>query len=187
MVRSWAGTRRVGVPPPPGETDIAPRNRGPANRRMEARWPGGLSSCWLRRGRRLRNDCRHHGLDEHAVSHGTVKVPLALDASIVLPRLLLELDANPFAHLEVSLAGKPHGGLAAIAEQDCLPRLKVRHYDDGAEGGCCIMRLAALEIGGCSSILDASFLSPLKSAANTSGRSHRASEAVDTVYEATRE
>lgn len=124
---------------------------------MEARRrPGGLSSCWLRRGCWLRNDCRHHGLDEHAVSHGAVKVPLALDASIILPRLLLKLDANPFAHLEVSLAGKPHRGLAAIAELDYLPRLEVRHYDDGSEGGCCIMSLAGarggrLLIGGCCS------------------------------------
>lgn len=112
---------------------------------MKARGSGGgLSSCWLRRGCWLRNDCRHHWLDEHAIAHGAVKVPLALDAAIVLPRLLLKLDANPFAHLEVSLAGKAHGGLAAIAELDYLPRLEVRHYDDGPEGGCCIMRLAAL-------------------------------------------
>lgn len=151
---------------------------------MEARWPGGLSSCWLRRGRRLRNDCRHHGFDEHAVSHGAVKVPLALDASIVLPRLLLKLDANPFAHLEVSLAGKPHGGLAAVAELDYLPRLKVRHYDDGLERGLLHHEARGARDRRLLFVMSVSFRSHPKSAANVRVRSQRASEAVDTVYEA---
>lgn len=157
MVRDRAGARRVhGVDaPPPVETGLAARNRGSAHGRMKPRRSGGglASCCWLGCGR-LRDDGGHHGLDKHAIAHGAIKVPLALNASIVFPRLLVELDTDPFAHLEVSRARKPHNGLAAIVEQDGLPRLEVRHYDDRSEGRCCIMRLAAVEMGACLFVVD---------------------------------
>lgn len=144
MVRDRAGARRVDARPPLAEIGVAARDRSSTHGRMEPGRSGGrFASCCSGLGSGgLRDDGGHHGLDEHAVAHGAVKVSLALDASIILARLLLELDADPFAHLEVSRARKPHNSLAAIVEQDGLPRLKVRHYVDRSEGGCCIMRLA---------------------------------------------
>lgn len=149
MVRDRAGAWRVDARPPLVEIGVAARNRSSAHGRMESRRSGGrfASGCGGLGSGGLRDDGGHHGLDKHAVAHGAVKVSLALDAAIVLPRLLLELDADPFAHLEVSRARKPHNSLAAIVEQDGLPRLEVRHYVDRSEGRCCIMRLAAVGNG----------------------------------------
>lgn len=70
----------------------------------------------------------HHGLDEHAITHGAIEVPLALNTAVVLARLLLKLDANPFANLEAGLASEAHNSLAAIVELHRLARLKVGHY-----------------------------------------------------------
>lgn len=149
MVRDRAGARRVDARPPLVEIGVAARNRSSTHGRVESRRSGGrfASCCGGLGSGGLRDDGGHHGLDKHAVAHGAVKVSLALDAAIVLPRLLLELDADPFAHLEVSRARKPHNSLAAIVEQDGLPRLEVRHYVDRSEGRCCIMRLAAVGDG----------------------------------------
>lgn len=157
-MRYRAGAGRVDAPPPI-ETGLGARNRRPARGGMQSRRSGAGPSrccccrcCCCRRPwrGRLRDDCGHHGLDKHAVAHGAVEVALALDASIVFARLLLELDADPFAHLEVSWAREPHNSLAAIVEQDGLPRLEVRHYDDRSEGICCMVRFRGRrEVGAC--------------------------------------
>ena len=95
---------------------------------IEAAWSGGLL-CWrrLRSGHR-RNDGGHHGLDEHAIAHGAIEVALASDAAIVLPRLVLELDAYPVAHLEVGLAKEADNALAAIGELHRLTGFEIGHY-----------------------------------------------------------
>jgi len=51
-----------------------------------------------------------------------------LDAAVVLAGLVLELDADPFSHLEVGLASEADDALAAIAELDRLARFEVGHY-----------------------------------------------------------
>lgn len=78
--------------------------------------------------RRLCSYGGHHGLDEHAVTHGAVEVTLALDAAIILARLLLELDADPFSDLKMGLTGEPDGTFAAIGELDRLAGFEVGHY-----------------------------------------------------------
>jgi hypothetical protein len=77
----------------------------------------------------LCEDGGHHGLDKHAIAHGTIKITLSLDATIVLARLLLQLDAYPLADLKVRIACEADNAFAAIVELDSLPRLKIRHYD----------------------------------------------------------
>jgi hypothetical protein len=75
----------------------------------------------------------HHGFDEHAVAQGAVEVALALDAAIILARLLLQLDTDPFSDLEVGLAGEADDAFAAILKLDPLPRLEIGHYEMSSE------------------------------------------------------
>lgn len=124
--RHRARARRIQALPPI-QTRI-PRSRSPPSPWVEARRSRGLPCRGRSRGRGLRNDCNHHGLDEHAVAGRAVEVSLALDAAVVLARLLIELDAYPFANLEVGRARKADSAFAAIGELGRLPRLKIRHY-----------------------------------------------------------
>ncbi|EQK98871.1 hypothetical protein OCS_05412 [Ophiocordyceps sinensis CO18] len=93
------------------------------------RLPGGRG---LRR-RGLRQDGDHDWLDKHAVFHGTVKVVPSLDAAVILARLFLELDADPFSDREVGLAGEANDAPAAIAELDRLAKLEVGHHGQQQE------------------------------------------------------
>lgn len=51
-----------------------------------------------------------------------------MDAAVVLPRLLLQLNAHPFAVLEARGAHVANDGLAAIGELDRLSTLEIGHY-----------------------------------------------------------
>ena len=66
-------------------------------------------------------DNSHRGWsEEHAMAERTVKVPFALDATIILAGGCLKLDADPIAGRELCLSSKPDDAPAAIGQLDNL-------------------------------------------------------------------
>jgi hypothetical protein len=55
------------------------------------------------------------------MAHGTVEIAVALDATIVLPCVLLEFDSNPLTGSELGGSNKPNDAIAAVIEPDSLP------------------------------------------------------------------
>lgn len=55
------------------------------------------------------------------MAHGTVEIAVALDATIVLPCVLLEFDSNPLTRSELGGSNKPNDATAAVIEPDSLP------------------------------------------------------------------
>lgn len=50
------------------------------------------------------------------MAHFAVEIPLALDAAIILARVLLKLNADPVAGSKVGAAEKAHDGIAAVGQ-----------------------------------------------------------------------
>ena len=65
--------------------------------------------------------------DEHALPHVTIEISGALHSSIVLAAVILQLNADPVAGGEVSLANEADDGIPAIAELYGLPNRDFRH------------------------------------------------------------
>jgi hypothetical protein len=58
---------------------------------------------------------------EDAMPHGAVKVSLALDAAVVLPGVVFQLDADPIAGGEPGEPDEAYDAGPAIFHPDCLP------------------------------------------------------------------
>lgn len=75
--------------------------------------------------------------EEHALSHRAIKVSLALDGAIILPRFVLELDPNPSAWCKRSGPDESNDRLPAVENCDDLARAEGRTVGHGgrvAEG-----------------------------------------------------
>lgn len=73
------------------------------------------------------------------MAHGTVKVPFALNASVVLAGGCLELDADPIAGREVRSPSKADDPTGAILQLDNVPHGGL-HGEGTVEGRCVVGR-----------------------------------------------
>lgn len=119
----WAGTRSVKAHPL-AQARIR-RTRDPAGPGSKAARSAGLPdhglfSCrgrwWCGSSRGLVNYAQCRGSHKHAIAHVAVEIPLALDAAIVLARVLFEFDADPFACGEVGVTDEAYDGIAAVGQ-----------------------------------------------------------------------
>lgn len=67
------------------------------------------------------------GLDEHAIAGCTLEVAFALDAAIVLSRVIFELDADPFARGEMRVAHVAYDACAAVGQLHDLTDSYIGH------------------------------------------------------------
>ena len=77
--------------------------------------------------------------DEHAPPHFAVEISSALDRTIVLTAIIFQLNPDPIAGREVSLAHEADNGIPAIGELDGLPNRNFRHigqYPEGINASC---------------------------------------------------
>lgn len=72
------------------------------------------------------------------MTHSTVKVPLALDAAVILAGGRLELDADPVARRKVRPPSKPDDPTGTILKLDDVPDLRLHGqslFEEGSVSG----------------------------------------------------